>query len=159
VSIGDEERGDVDTAETGQRRVESPCSTRSAQRAQNRPCMSQYVRGASDPDCPLETPPAEGDAGDFLGTTGKTRARPGGIPSPGIPTNRATQSRVGLGENKSWTCSLRVSGRCASLLSPTLVLPGSATWWGGRGRVATIDHKERVQSISICCGYWTNKTR
>ena len=44
---------------------------------------------------------AQGDARDFLGTTGKTRARPGGIPSPVIPTNRATQSRVGLGEKNA----------------------------------------------------------
>ena len=44
---------------------------------------------------------------DFLGPTGQARARPGSAASPVIPTNRATQSRVGLVEKKSWTCHLR----------------------------------------------------
>ena len=50
---------------------------------------------------PLETSPPKGDARDFLGTTGKAGARPRGVPSPAIPTNRATQGGVGLGEKKA----------------------------------------------------------
>jgi len=44
--------------------------------------MSQDVRGASAPAGAVDTPPAAGDTGDGLGTTGTTRARPGGSPRP-----------------------------------------------------------------------------
>jgi len=63
--------------------------------------MSQYLWGASDADGALETSPPQGEARHVLGTTGTTRARPGGMPSAGIPTNRATQGRVGLAEKKA----------------------------------------------------------
>src|SRR5262249_5736363 len=62
--------------------------------------MSHSVWGASDADCPLETSPPKGDAGDFLGPTSQARARPGGIPSAVLSTNRATQGRAGLVEKK-----------------------------------------------------------
>ena len=52
----------------------------------------------------------KGDARHFLGTPREAGARPGGVPSAAIPTNRATQSGVGLAEKKSWTCHLRQAG-------------------------------------------------
>src|SRR6266436_6295958 len=107
----EEERGDVDTAETLECGVQSTGRLGRGQRAQNGQRVSQYLRGASHPDHPLETSAPKGGARYFLRTTGKTRARPRSLRSAVVPTNRATQSRVGLGEKKSWTCSLRASGR------------------------------------------------
>ena len=46
----------------------------------------------------------------FSARRAQARARARGIPSAVIPTNRATQSRVGLGEKKSWSYPLRRSG-------------------------------------------------
>src|SRR5712671_6810950 len=98
-----EERGDVDTAETVQCRVQSPGRLGRRQRAQNGQRVSQYLRGASHPDHALETSAPKRGARHFLGTPSQTRARPRGIRSEVIPTHRATQSRVGLGEKKSWS--------------------------------------------------------
>src|SRR5438874_11863090 len=108
--LGEEERGDVDTAETVQRGVQSPSGARSAQRTQNCQRISQHIRGASDANCALEAPSPKGDARDFLGTTRQARARPGGVPSAALPTHWTTQSGVGLAEKKSWPCLLRRSG-------------------------------------------------
>src|SRR4029453_10677157 len=91
-------------------RVQSPCGTRSTQRTQNGQRTREYLRGAPDADCALETSAPAGDARDFLGTTRQARARRRGVPSAVIPTNRATQGGVGLAEKKSWTYHLRASG-------------------------------------------------
>ena len=107
----EEERGDVDTAETLECGVQSSGRLGRGQRAQNGQRVSQYLRGASHPDHALETSAPKGGARYFLGPTGQAGARPRGVPSAVIPTNRAAQGRVGLAEKKSWTCHLRQSAR------------------------------------------------
>src|SRR6266571_1721026 len=69
-----------------------------------------YLWGASHPDHALEPSAPKGGARYFLGPTGQAGARPRGVPSAVIPTNRAAQGRVGLAEKKSWSCHLRPSG-------------------------------------------------
>src|SRR5712671_2724164 len=105
-----EERGDVDTAETVQCRVQSPGRLGRGQRTQNGQRVSQYIRGASHPDHALETSAPKRGARHFLGTASKASARPRGIPSPVILTNRPTQGGVGLAEKKSWTCLMMANG-------------------------------------------------
>src|SRR6266536_365942 len=105
----EEERGDVDTAETLQCCVQSSGRLGRRQRAQNGQRVSQYLWGESQPDHALETSAPKRGARHFLGTPSQTRARPRGIRSKIIPTDRATQSRVGLGEKKSWSYPLRGS--------------------------------------------------
>src|SRR5205823_10489612 len=118
IGAGEEARRDVDTAETVERGVHSPWGVGSPPRAQNRPGTREPVRSASDAACALETSPPKGDAGAFLGTTRQTRARPRSLRSAVIPTNRATQSGVGLGEKKSGSYPLRVGESCVSLRIP-----------------------------------------
>src|SRR5215471_11939273 len=112
---GEEERGRVDTADTGERGVPSPCGARSAHRTENGQRTRSDIRGAPDADGPWEPSPPPGEAGDVLGTTGATRARRRGMPRAVIPTNWATPGGGGLADKKSGTCRLRPSGSCVSL--------------------------------------------
>src|SRR6266699_3683580 len=96
-----------------------------------------------------ETSAPKGGARYFLGTPCQAGARPRGIPSTVIPTNRATQGGVGLAEKKSWTCHVMPSGSCLSPRIRILVLRGSVTWSGCHGQPTTTMRMGRVQRISI----------
>src|SRR6266705_7068400 len=91
------------------REIILPPLLRRAQTAQDGQRVSQYIRGASHPDHPLETSAPKRGARHFFSTTRQATARPGSIPSAVVSANRATQGRVGLAEKKSWTCHLRQS--------------------------------------------------
>ena len=101
IGEGEEEKGEVDTAETVQRRVQSPGGSGRPQRTHNGQRTRSYLRGASDPDGAWDTAPPKGDARDFLGTPGQAGAGPGGAASSVRPTPRATPSGVGLDEKKA----------------------------------------------------------
>lgn len=157
IGKGNEEGGEVDTAETVQRRVQSPGGTRSAPRAQNGACTRPYLWGASNADGALDTPLAAGDAGDFLRPPGEASPGPGGAASTVRPTTRATQRGVGRDEKKRWTCRVPPSGRCSSPPLPSAVWSGHASCGDCPGRPMTTLVTERAPRLSTGGVCWPNR--
>ena len=143
----EEERGDVDTAETVECGVHSAGRLGRGPRAQDGQRVRQYIRGASPPEHPLETSAPKRGARQFLSTTRQATARPGSIPSAVVSANRATQGRVGLTEKNSWTCHLRHSARGLKRRIRSSALRDNVTAWGCHGHPPIPIPRGRVQSI------------
>jgi hypothetical protein len=101
--------------------VHSPCGIRSAQGAQNGPCVSQSRRDASDAHAPLEASPPPGAARDGRGTPQRRAKR--------CDTHQVDHARgSGTGGKKSWPAPRRASGSGVRPRLRRAAGPGQVPW-------------------------------